>query len=999
MLRRIATPAVALAASVRCNSTTANQDSIIKTITARGIFSPEHVKSATTEYFNLGFDKTYLNAFEPNVIAEHVYGYICAQAENAAGSKFTHAAVSNTSENSAFFFCSDADQHEYIGKVEEFVKARKHLTKTHAVSVRSYHSKDDKTVLFTVELTPFRNPSPTKAIADAKTPLLDIVSTDKFLDLRSGVAKERYQELLNRKHTSFTPVFTINNDPENANQHIVSVAFKADRPAYFGLLTSVINEVKGARVTKKFLETFSNGIQIYTLYVSGTNAQILAHKANVSGLLPFRPNSAVERLFTNGTITAQKSLFFDAMMGFAFYFSPAAESEDFTRLAAMVEKEAVGLTRLKSLRATLTQEIMSENYLGELLESHVDLAVLIYNDFKTGTTAERRAEIQAKINDRFDRDVHARTIFTSFLRFNEAVVKHNFFKPEKAALCFRLDPKVFMPKLDFPRVPHGIFMFQAPGWRGFHVRFTDIARGGVRMIISDQRSYRNNKLSVFQENYNLAHTQLLKNKDIPEGGSKGTILISKRHLAGLDEADKLSFFRQYVDALNDVIVPNQPGVVDNLKQPEIVFLGPDENTAGHYPVIAALHAKDRGFQFWKAFTTGKEPSLGGIPHDTYGMTTRSVRQNVTGLYRKLGLDETKTVKFQTGGPDGDLGSNEILRGNEPIQAIVDGSGVLYDPNGLNRDELVRLAKKRVMVQEFDTSKLSKGGFFVKADKNRDAAGNDPVILPDGTKIHKTVEFRDTFHFSPYLKCDIFVPCGGRPKSVTLENVHKWVLNHPTATGESMLKGLVTDVKSTDLKFKYIVEGANLFITDDARIALEKVGVVLIKDAAANKGGVTSSSLEVYTSLALTVEEHTKLMCCEGNLTEFYNSMVEDICQFVEERAHREFELIWKTQQEHPEMPKTLIVDALSRKIVDIRSFILKSNLFEDKKFVRYILDQYTPKTLKTVVSVDDIMVRVPQNYQQAICAVWLASNYVYSYGIYSNEFDFYQFMQEHRSKA
>jgi hypothetical protein len=39
---------------------------------------------------------------------------------------------------------------------------------------------------------------------------------------------------------------------------------------------------------------------------------------------------------------------------------------------------------------------------------------------------------------------------------------------------------------------------------------------------------------------------------------------------------------------------------------------------------------------------------------------------------------------------------------------VDGSGVLYDPLGIDRSELLRLANKRAMVQEFDKSKLSKG---------------------------------------------------------------------------------------------------------------------------------------------------------------------------------------------------------------------------------------------------------------------------------------------------
>lgn len=34
---------------------------------------------------------------------------------------------------------------------------------------------------------------------------------------------------------------------------------------------------------------------------------------------------------------------------------------------------------------------------------------------------------------------------------------------------------------------------------------------------------------LFDENYDLAYTQHRKNKDIPEGGSKGTILLSLEH--------------------------------------------------------------------------------------------------------------------------------------------------------------------------------------------------------------------------------------------------------------------------------------------------------------------------------------------------------------------------------------------------------------------------------------------------------------------------------------
>lgn len=44
----------------------------------------------------------------------------------------------------------------------------------------------------------------------------------------------------------------------------------------------------------------------------------------------------------------------------------------------------------------------------------------------------------------------------------------------------------------------------------------------------------------------------------------------------------------------------------------------------------------------------------------FGMTSLSVRQYIVGIYRELKLDESKIMKVQTGGPDGDLGSNEIL---------------------------------------------------------------------------------------------------------------------------------------------------------------------------------------------------------------------------------------------------------------------------------------------------------------------------------------------------
>jgi glutamate dehydrogenase len=47
---------------------------------------------------------------------------------------------------------------------------------------------------------------------------------------------------------------------------------------------------------------------------------------------------------------------------------------------------------------------------------------------------------------------------------------------------------------------------------------------------------------------------------------------------------------------------------------------------------------------------------------------------------------------------------------------VDGSGVVHDPDGLDRGELLRLATQRKMVSDFDVSKLGPKGFRVLTDQ-------------------------------------------------------------------------------------------------------------------------------------------------------------------------------------------------------------------------------------------------------------------------------------------
>lgn len=70
-----------------------------------------------------------------------------------------------------------------------------------------------------------------------------------------------------------------------------------------------------------------------------------------------------------------------------------------------------------------------------------------------------------------------------FLRDFRHVLKTNFYQPTKVALSFRLAPD-FLPEVEYPKKPFGMFFIIGNDFRGFHIRFRDVARGGIRIVMS-----------------------------------------------------------------------------------------------------------------------------------------------------------------------------------------------------------------------------------------------------------------------------------------------------------------------------------------------------------------------------------------------------------------------------------------------------------------------------------------------------------------------------------
>ena len=349
------------------------------------------------------------------------------------------------------------------------------------------------------------------------------------------------------------------------------------------------------------------------------------------------------------------------------------------------------------------------------------------------------------------------------------------------------------------------------------------------------------------------------------------------------------------------------------------------------------------------------------------MTTLSVREYVNGIYRELSLDPSTIRKLQTGGPDGDLGSNEIILGNEKYAAIVDGSGVLVDPAGLDHAELLRLAKSRVMISKFDTTKLSKQGYRVLCEDSN-------IALPTGEIINNGTTFRNTFHLRAG-DYDMFVPCGGRPESIDIASVSR----------------LISEKKAT---IPYIVEGANLFLTQDAKLRLEKAGCIVFKDASTNKGGVTSSSLEVLASLAFDDEGFLENMCVkdDGTVPEFYQRYVESVQSVVKRNARAEFEALWR-EHKTTNIPRSILSDKLSLAITSLASDLQSTHLYDDVALRRKVLTDALPALLLERIGFETIVDRVPEAYLRSIFGSYLASKFVYEKGVSPGQFAFWEFMR------
>ncbi|HVP89600.1 MAG TPA: NAD-glutamate dehydrogenase domain-containing protein [Terriglobales bacterium] len=943
---------------------TENQLKKLEALVLEDNFYPESCVREEIDLFltGLGLSPSYFMATPLETIARHIEALRAAEIMAALrGEKVLRIEFTTEHEAEALYLVEDS--HYKAIEIEERIEDKYPHDRLQSYRTLRKARGLEYLRLYIVDRPEF----PAGRVSREETDLRKIADKT-FLATISKETFKRTQELLEQARGWESPLIDVTPVPADKEVRISVVTNTDASPRFFTNVSDVINS-HGLHSNRKYIEHFGNGKTIYTHYLDAIEdrAKLQDLIEDISNIYVI-PTSPLSSLFREGRLSAQEMVFGTALWSFAHQFL-SGYNEEYLKLADALKDSPELQGILRDLKTRLAKETYTEPRVWDVLSDNPEGIKSLFRLFdRKFNPAEKVHDIAAGLAA-FRKDVVRkvvveadRNVFLAGALFVETVLKTNFYIREKTSIAFMYKPD-FLNRVDYPLEPFGLFHIVGREFRGFHIRFRDIARGGIRIVRSSHyQNYLNNSDFIFDENYGLASTQQRKNKDLPDGGSKGTILLRW----GFQD-QPVAAFKKYIDGLLDLMLPN-PAVLDYYGKDVILFLGPDEGTA-ELMEWAALRARTRGYRFWKAFTTGKPESMGGIPHDLYGMTTRSVREYVVGSLRKLGLKEEKITEVMTGGPDGDLGSNEILLSKDRILAIVDGSGVLYDPQVLNRRELARLAKARMMVEHFNRKLLSEEGFFVHV-KDAD------VRLPDGERVESGLEFRNTFHLHPKFKADIFVPCGGRPSSVNINNWTAWL-----------------DEKGQP-RFKVIVEGANLFITQQARLRLEEKGVILYKDASANKGGVTSSSLEVLSALAMTDKEFEELMVVRnGTVSDFRKAYIEEIIAEVADNARREFEVIWR-ENTRTGIPRSILSDRVSEKINAIKDSIRASSLFEDKALVRRVIEVGCPPVLCKLLGIGRILQRVPESYLRALFASRLAGRYVYEHGLEANEIDFFNFLQQ-----
>lgn len=254
----------------------------------------------------------------------------------------------------------------------------------------------------------------------------------------------------------------------------------------------------------------------------------------------------------------------------------------------------------------------------------------------------------------------------------------------------------------------------------------------------------------------LARAMTYKNAaaGLPHGGGKAVLVGDPK----MPKQEKQILIRGFANALKEV---------------EQYIFAPDMGT-------------DEECMAWVKDEIGRVVGLprevGGIPLDEIGATGWGLSHvvDVTLKFLNFKIEDTRFA-VQGFGAVGKHVSNFLSRDGATPVAVSDSRGTIYNPHGLNIQELISLKEQ----------------------------GKNVTDYTDGEKLDRDAIID--------IECDIWIPAA-RPDVIHEDNVHR-------------------------LNTKIVVEGANIPITHNAEKILHDKGILCVPDFIANAGGVICAAME------------------------------------------------------------------------------------------------------------------------------------------------------------
>ncbi|MCQ0166770.1 MULTISPECIES: NAD-glutamate dehydrogenase [Pseudomonas] len=527
-------------------------------------------------------------------------------------------------------------------------------------------------------------------------------------------------------------------------------------------------------------------------------------------------------------------------------------------------------------------------YIASTLNNHTDIARELTRLFKTrfylarklagDDLDDKQQRLEQAILTALD-DVQVLNedrILRRYLDLIKATLRTNFYQTDangqaKSYFSFKFNPRL-IPELPKPVPKFEIFVY-SPRVEGVHLRFGNVARGGLRWSDREE-DFRTEVLG-------LVKAQQVKNSVIVPVGAKGGFLPRRLPLGGSRDdiqAEGIACYRIFISGLLDitdnlkdgVLVPPVNVVRHDDDDPYLVVAA-DKGTATFSDIANGI-AIDYGFWLGDAFASG---GSAGYDHKKMGITARGAWVGVQRHFRERGINVQQDPITVVGVGDmaGDVFGNGLLMSDKlQLVAAFNHLHIFIDPNPepassfAERKRLFDLP--RSAWSDYDTSIMSEGGgIFSRSAKS--------IAISPQMKERFAIEadkLTPTELLNALLKAPVDLLWNGGIGTYvkSSEESHADV-------GDKANDALRVD--GNELRCKVVGEGGNLGMTQLGRVEFGLNGGATNTDFIDNAGGVDCSDHEVNIKILLNEVVQAGDMT-EKQRNQLLGSMTDEVSALV-----------------------------------------------------------------------------------------------------------------------